>query len=89
MRETIEVYQGFIVAIHEDEFQADLYRQDDQRSPFASGTFYNHIIATEETPKFIVGNTFTFEIYREDGDIKWNIQLHESKDGSSAKINIK
>jgi hypothetical protein len=87
LRKTIEVYQGFIVAINQDDFQADLYRQDDQHAPFAFGTFYNHIITKTEIPRFIVGNTFTFEIYREDGDIKWTIQLHENKDGSITKIN--
>lgn len=79
MRETIEVYQGFIVAIHDDEFQADLFKPDDNQAPFAVGTFYNHIIAAKETSKLVVGNTFTFEIYREGGSIKWNIQLHDKK----------
>lgn len=89
MKETIEVYQGLIVAIHVEEFQADLYRADDIRTPFAFGTFYNRIIAAEEMAQFLVGNTFTFEIYREDGDIKWAIKLHEGSNGSGIKINSK
>lgn len=79
MRKVIEVYHGSVIAINPEDFEADLYREDDTTRPFAMGTFYKHIIAEEDLPKFIVGGRFVFEIYREDGNVKWSIAFTDGR----------
>lgn len=73
MRKVIELYRGSVIATNPEDFEADLYREDDTKRPFAMGTFYKRIISKEDLPKCTVGGQFIFEIYRENGDIKWSI----------------
>jgi len=84
VRKTIEVYHGSVIAINSEDFEADLYREGDTTQPFAMGTFYRHIISKEDLPRFTVGGSFIFEIYREGEDVKWSIAF---TDGNSAVNN--
>lgn len=91
MRETIEIYRGFVLAINSADFEANLYKEDDIEKPFASGTFYRHILSEDDLSNFNVGSQFTFEIYRENGDVKWSIRFSciEKDNGSATKSRAK
>lgn len=91
MRETIEIYKGFVLSINPADFEANLYKEDDIEKPFASGTFYRHILSKNDLSNFNVGSQFTFEIYRENGAIKWSIEFScaEKDDGNTTKPRTK
>jgi hypothetical protein len=82
LRETIEIYKGFVLSINLVDFEANLYKDE---KPFATGTFYQHILSKNDLSNFNVGSQFIFEIYRENGNIKWSIEfLRAEKDNGNA-----
>ena len=83
-KSTITIHLCYNRFIKTKDFEAILYKQDDAQQPFAVGTFHKHSLAEADLPNCQIGSKFTFEIYRERGNVKWSLEfVKDSGDGSS------